>query len=468
MSTGTIENVDPRTLTIALNVRTDVTIDKAFVASVKELGILQPPMVTPNQDGGYDVVLGQRRTLAAVEAGLATIPVYVVDQSEADAARVVDQLTENDQRQGLSELERVAGYKQLSLFGLSPAQIVKKTATDRKVIDKALGVAGNETASAAMVEHELTLDQAAYLVEFEGDPDAVDSLVRAAGKGQLDHVVGDLRKKAALAQLIVDLQSELAAEKVTQLALSTSSYAGTQEGDPKHGRWTRLDKLGKPEDPTIPLEVAAVPKKFVGGRVVSDYMPHPETGGYAKWAAKQYFVLDAEDNGFGTLQYQQRERTPEQVAADEERDAAARVREEARAARDAADEVRWQWVEEFLQRKTLPEMLPFIAAVQAVAHPSHTQELVTEALAATDAKAALRVIIRSTFEGAEEAVRSRYYSGEPHPDALLVADVYLPLIQDLGYGLSDVELSLLELARTDEIEESNNVEGDDDGDYEDE
>ncbi|MEX1078908.1 MAG: hypothetical protein WED09_07355 [Homoserinimonas sp.] len=56
MSAGTIVQVDPATLTIALNVRTDAKVDKEFVASIKTLGILQPPMVTANADGGYDVV----------------------------------------------------------------------------------------------------------------------------------------------------------------------------------------------------------------------------------------------------------------------------------------------------------------------------------------------------------------------------------------------------------------------------
>lgn len=111
MSEGTIVQVDPKSLTIALNVRTDVRVDKEFVASVKELGILQPPMVVGNDAGSYDVVLGQRRVLAAVEAGLATIPVYLVAKSEADGVWVSTRLSDG----GVSVVDRIFGSEIQSL-----------------------------------------------------------------------------------------------------------------------------------------------------------------------------------------------------------------------------------------------------------------------------------------------------------------------------------------------------------------
>lgn len=234
MNAGQIVQVDPTTLTIALNVRTDVRVDKEFVASIRELGILQPPMVVKNGDG-YDVVLGQRRVLASVEAGLKEIPVYLVEKVEADAARVVDQLTENEQRQHLSESEVVGGYKQLALFGLSPSQIAKKVARPRKTVDTALAVAEDERASAALDEG-LTLDQAAVLVEFTDDKAAVKRLVESAAKGDFTHVVADVRAKRELAQLVDQLQAEIEAEGITVLPFSAQEYSRPERRTDPDGR----------------------------------------------------------------------------------------------------------------------------------------------------------------------------------------------------------------------------------------
>lgn len=47
---------------------------------------------------------GQRRTLAAREAGTTTIPVYIVDPDEATVERIIQQMVENDQREALIRL----------------------------------------------------------------------------------------------------------------------------------------------------------------------------------------------------------------------------------------------------------------------------------------------------------------------------------------------------------------------------
>lgn len=457
MSAGTIAQVDPTTLTIALNVRTDVKVDKEFVASIKTLGILQPPMVTPNGDGGYDVVLGQRRTLAAVEAGLKTIPVYVVDQSEADAARVVDQLTENDQRQGLSEAERVAGYKQLSLFGLSPAQIVKRTARPKAVIEKALAVADDEVASAALVEHELTLDQASYLVEFSDDKAAVKKLVAAAGAGQLDHVVGSLRRSRALVEQVAALEAELVAEKVIPMQRSTSSYSGVAGDDPDG--LVRLDKLGKPGAPTEPLEVSGVPKKALAGRVVQEYMSHE--GGYREWAAKQYFVLNPDEHGIPKLEHSRgpaSELTPEDQAEEDARQAERLAQQERDGALVAAREVRTEWLSELMQRKTLPGDALAVVAKSTLFSPldvnndvfpllsipipengvtdEDLEDLLTGFIDAAPKVNPVRLLLAIMIAEAERDMRSSWRAAE-------VAVWYFPVLVAWGYGLSDAEKSLL-------------------------
>jgi ParB family transcriptional regulator, chromosome partitioning protein len=78
--TGTLQHLDPTTVLIGVNVRDDAAMDDQFIASVREHGVLQP-ITAVRTSAGIEVRDGQRRTLAAREAKLPTIPVYVLDAS---------------------------------------------------------------------------------------------------------------------------------------------------------------------------------------------------------------------------------------------------------------------------------------------------------------------------------------------------------------------------------------------------
>ena len=100
--------------------RDDAALDADFVASVKQHGLTNPIVAVRTADGVVRVRAGQRRTLAARECGLATIPVYVrrVTDGEGDekaqaVERVAEQIVENDQRQALADAQRVRGIQQL-------------------------------------------------------------------------------------------------------------------------------------------------------------------------------------------------------------------------------------------------------------------------------------------------------------------------------------------------------------------
>ena len=72
-----LEMIDPATLTIDANVRADAQLDKAFLASIKEHGVIQPVVAHRAEDGGAHVLYGQRRTLAAVEMPLGILTAVI-------------------------------------------------------------------------------------------------------------------------------------------------------------------------------------------------------------------------------------------------------------------------------------------------------------------------------------------------------------------------------------------------------
>lgn len=118
----TLVQIDPASAVVGLNVRTDANLTADFVASIRELGVLEPVVGHYDEEGRFVVLRGQRRTLAAVEAKRASIPAVVVERPE-DADRIVHQMAENDHRSGMSTADRISGVKQLAAFGLTAAQI---------------------------------------------------------------------------------------------------------------------------------------------------------------------------------------------------------------------------------------------------------------------------------------------------------------------------------------------------------
>src|SRR5690348_15363886 len=73
-----------------------------LVHSVKEIGLLQPIVVRPAGDEGYELIMGERRWRATREAGLDTIPAIV--RETEDTALLRDALLENLHRSQLNPL----------------------------------------------------------------------------------------------------------------------------------------------------------------------------------------------------------------------------------------------------------------------------------------------------------------------------------------------------------------------------
>jgi ParB family chromosome partitioning protein len=159
-----VEQVDPTTLLVDANIRSDAALDKDFLASIRDLGVLVPIVAVRTEDGARRVRYGHRRTLAAVHVGRTSVPVIVTASDGADeVARIVRQWHENEHRAGLSTADKVAAVEQLSLLGLSAAQIVKQTRARKAAVEQALATAGSALAKGAATRYEfLTLDQAGF------------------------------------------------------------------------------------------------------------------------------------------------------------------------------------------------------------------------------------------------------------------------------------------------------------------
>ena len=93
-----------------------------LAASIKAQGLLQPILVRPRPQGGYEVIAGERRWRAAQIAGLTSIAVVVRQVNDREASALA--LIENMQREDLNALEEALGLARLrDEFELTQQQI---------------------------------------------------------------------------------------------------------------------------------------------------------------------------------------------------------------------------------------------------------------------------------------------------------------------------------------------------------
>ena len=109
-----------------------------LTASIKENGILQPLTVRELEGGNFELIAGERRLRAAKDAGLETVPVYILSV-DADVEMMEFALVENIQRVDLKPLEKAEGYAILSgKYDLSQDDIAKRVGKSRPAIANAL------------------------------------------------------------------------------------------------------------------------------------------------------------------------------------------------------------------------------------------------------------------------------------------------------------------------------------------
>lgn len=112
-----------------------------LAASISEMGVLQPILVRPKEDGDYELIAGERRWRAAQRAGLTTIPAII--RTTDDLSSVEQALVENLHRQDLTALEEAAAFQQLiEDFELTHDQVATRVGKSRSAITNTIRLLG--------------------------------------------------------------------------------------------------------------------------------------------------------------------------------------------------------------------------------------------------------------------------------------------------------------------------------------
>jgi len=108
-----------------------------LAASIRHQGVLQPVVVRPRREGGYELIAGERRWRAAREAGSATVPAVVREADDRDSLLLG--LVENVARENLSPVEEARAYAVLmDEFGLSLGDVAERVGRSKPAVSNRL------------------------------------------------------------------------------------------------------------------------------------------------------------------------------------------------------------------------------------------------------------------------------------------------------------------------------------------
>jgi len=149
-----------------------------LAASILEHGIIQPLLVSRNEDGsGFMLVAGERRLQASQRAGLRTVPVII--RQTTDQQRLELALIENIQRADLNALEEANAYRQLSEeFHLSHEEIASRVGKSRVAITNTLRLLNlPDFVQKSLLEGEITEGHARAILGLS-NPRAMESALK--------------------------------------------------------------------------------------------------------------------------------------------------------------------------------------------------------------------------------------------------------------------------------------------------
>ena len=137
-----------------------------LAASIGEHGILAPLIVRPDLEhpGEFRLVVGERRLRAALEIGLAEVPVLIRAGISTDEA-FIEALVENLQRADLTADERFNALKWLEGRGLSQREIGRRLGYDHTTVNRRLRIHGDPVLGPAVATAQITPSQGQELLQ---------------------------------------------------------------------------------------------------------------------------------------------------------------------------------------------------------------------------------------------------------------------------------------------------------------
>lgn len=154
----------------------------ALSESIREHGILQPILVRPLANGGYQIVAGERRWRAARMAGLEEVPVNIRELSDSETMQIA--VIENLQRENLNPVEEALGYNELiEKYGMTQEKVAKMVGKSRSSVANSVRILSLPQNVLKLLEDgRISTGHAKALLSF-GDKDDIVAVANKAADG---------------------------------------------------------------------------------------------------------------------------------------------------------------------------------------------------------------------------------------------------------------------------------------------
>ncbi|HKV10517.1 MAG TPA: ParB/RepB/Spo0J family partition protein [Thermoanaerobaculia bacterium] len=191
--------------------------------SIRAQGVVQPLVVTPEGEGTYAIIAGERRFRAARRAGLEEVPV-VIREVANDRELLELALVENLQRSDLNAVEEAEAYLALQeKFGLSQEEIATRVGKGRPTVANSLRLLKlPEEVRELLRGGQLTAGQARPLLAIEAPEEQIELALRAVREGlsarEMERLVSAPAKEAPKKKPAkpVEVHTAAAQEKLTR------------------------------------------------------------------------------------------------------------------------------------------------------------------------------------------------------------------------------------------------------------
>ena len=194
--------------------------------SIKEFGIFEP-IIVKKSIKGYEIVAGERRSLAAKKAGLKTVPAIVRDFTDDEMMTIA--LLENIQRENLNVIEEANAYKNmLETMNLTQEELARKLGKSRSHVTNILGILKlPRKVQDLVLSNKITMGHARALSKLNDEAEIFDMASRIVNENMSVRTLEDeinnngLEKKVPIKKTIVKDKGHMMVQNVMREKIGT-------------------------------------------------------------------------------------------------------------------------------------------------------------------------------------------------------------------------------------------------------
>jgi len=217
--------------------------------SIKERGVIQPIIARNSQDhtDKYEIIAGERRWLAAQNAGLHEVPVVI---TEADDLKSLEfAIVENVQRHDLNSIEEANGYQKLiDQFGYDQDKVAKFIGKSRSHISNCLRLLTLPKEVLALIENDnLSQGHAKVLVGLENAFFVAKKIIdKKLSVRQTENLVRIFKTKSKSKYILKDPNlKQLESELINKIGLNVSINNKKNNSGSIYFEYKNLDQLNR-------------------------------------------------------------------------------------------------------------------------------------------------------------------------------------------------------------------------------